>query len=378
MVAVREALPWSLVGLVAGMTAFVLLVPVHGAFFATLLKRITLAEMPSFGVMAIALAAILSYRLALHLHLSRALVVAASLLAFALALPRPMTFADPLDYLHRVGESGLFLAIIVGLVVVATCVYFRKHVASALAADAFAALFVVALAFALFDKHVSLGNGLIDALQPLGRLGDTYLALLVITLAETLLWTFGVHGPATLAAIVTPMYLTLQMQNTDAFGHHEPLPHIVVVSLFLFVFPGGAGATLPLAALLAMSKVERLRKIGRLTLFPAIFNINEPLVFGLPLVLNPFLAIPFTLVPIVLATISYVAMAHGMVAKPALYVPSSLPTFVSTYLATFDARAVALVAVNILIAALMYLPFVRAYEAHERTLAAQALSEASE
>lgn len=367
MVAVREALPWSLAGLAAGLVVFMALVPVHGPFLGSLVKRISLAELPAFGIMAVALAAILSYRLALHLHLSRPAVVAGSLLTFALALPRPISFMHPLGYLHLVGESGLFLAIIVALSVVGACSALRHAVRSELAADALAAGAVVLIAGALFDVHFSLGNELIGLLKPLGALGDTYVALIVITVVETLLWTFGIHGPATLAAIVTPVYLTLQLQNTDAFSHHQPLPHIVVVSLFLFVFPGGAGATLPLAVLLAFSKVDRLRKIGRLTVVPAVFNINEPLVFGLPLVLNPFLAIPFTLVPIVLATLTYFAMAHDLVARPALYFPSSIPTFASTYLATLDVRAIALVAVNIAVATIIYLPFVRAYEAHEST-----------
>lgn len=365
MVAVREALPWSLAGLAAGLLAFMALVPVHGPFFPSILRRISLAELPAFGVMAVALAAILSYRLALHLHLSRPAVVAGSLLTFVLALPRPLTVLDPLGYLHRVGESGLFLAIIVALAVVGLCSVLRRYVGSALVADVLAAGCAIAVAAGLFGAHISLGNELINALQPLGALGDTYVALIAITVVETLLWTFGIHGPATLAAIVTPVYLTLQLQNTEAFSHHHPLPHIVVVSLFLFIFPGGAGATLPLAVLLALSKVERLRKIGRLTVVPAIFNINEPLVFGLPLVLNPFLAVPFTLVPIVLASVTYVVIAHGWVARPALYVPSSLPSFVSTYLATLDVRAAALLAVNLAIATLIYLPFVRAYERHE-------------
>ena len=224
---------------------------------------------------------------------------------------------------------------------------------------------VVLLTTALFDAHLSLGNGLILALAPLSHLGDTYPALLIIVIAETALWTFGIHGPATLAAIVTPVYLALQQQNTAAFGAHAPLPHIVVVSLFLFIFPGGAGATLPLAALLAFSKVERLRKIGRLTVVPALFNMNEPLVFGLPIVFNPFLAVPFVIVPIVLATISYFSIAAGLVDRPALWMPSSLPTFASTYLATTDIRAVGLVCVNLLVATLIYIPFVRAYERHE-------------
>ena len=365
LVAVREALPWSLAGLAAGLLVCIALVPVHGPFLTSLLRRVSLAELPAFGVMAIALAAILSYRLALRLHLLRAPIVAGTLIAFVLALPQPFTPADPLGYLHLVGESGLFLAIIVALAAVSCALGLRRAGLQPWAADGGAAVLAVGAAAALLAMHVSLGNALIGALQPLGRLGDTYTALLVITIAETLLWTFGIHGPATLAAIVTPVYLALQQQNTAAFNHHQPLPHIVVVSLFLFVFPGGAGGTLPLAVLLCFSKVERLRKIGRLTVVPGIFNINDPLVFGLPLVLNPYLAIPFTLVPVILATLTYLAMAHGLVARPAIYLPSSIPTVVSTYLATADVRAVALAGVNIGIATLLYFPFVRAYERHE-------------
>lgn len=364
MVAVREALPWSLAGLAAGLLAFIVLVPVHGPFWGSLIKRISLAELPAFGIMAVALAAILSYRLAVHLRLWRPAVVAGSLVTFALALPRPIDFVHPFGYLHLVGESGLFLAIIVALSLVGICTALRRVIASAQLADTVAALAVVALAASLYYAHISIGNEVISLLKPLGALGDTYTALIIITVVETVLWTFGIHGPATLAAVVFPLYMTLQLQNTAAFGHHAPLPHIVVVSLFLFVFPGGAGATLPLAVMLAFSKVDRLRKVGRLTVVPAIFNINDPLVFGLPLVLNPFLAIPFTLVPVVLATITYLAVAHGFVARPAFYYPSSVPTFVSTYLSTLDVRAIALAAVNIAIAAIIYLPFFRAYERH--------------
>jgi len=84
----------------------------------------------------------------------------------------------------------------------------------------------------------------------------------------------------------------------------------------------------------------------------------------LPIVFNPFFVVPFVVVPILLATISYFAIAAGWVDRPALWVPSSLPTFASTYLATADVRAIGLVCVNLVVATLMYIPFVRAYEKH--------------
>ena len=95
----------------------------------------------------------------------------------------------------------------------------------------------------------------------------------------------------------------------------------MTVSLFLYVFPGGAGATLPLVLLLLRSKIKRVRTVAYASLVPAIFNANEPLMFGLPLVLNPVLAVPFVLVPCVLGVVSYAAVAEGLVARPALYIP---------------------------------------------------------
>jgi PTS system cellobiose-specific IIC component len=97
---------------------------------------------------------------------------------------------------------------------------------------------------------------------------------------------------------------------------------------------------------------------------PSLFNLNEPLLFAAPVVFNPHLVVPFVGVPVVLATVTYAAVATGLVARAAFYVPSSVPTFISTYVATQDLRAVGLAALNIVLATAMYYPFVRAYERH--------------
>lgn len=346
--AVRESLPWSFIGLVAALPVF----------FA-LTHRLAAAELPAFGVMGATLAIVLPYRLAMHLRLSRLTVVAASACAFVLALPAPFTPSDLIGYLRRAGETGLFLAILVSLSVAGGCWAARGR------SQAAASALVVAFFALLLFVHSPPANILESALRPLGALGDSYAALLVIAMLETVLWTVGIHGPATLAAIVTPVYLTLQLQNTAAYAHHRPLPHIVVVSLFLFVFPGGAGATLPLAALLLFARARRLRTIARATIVPAIFNINEPLLFGLPIVCNPYLVLPFVAVPLITASTTYAAVARGWVARPAWYIPSAVPSPIAVYLATLDWRAIVLVCANIVIAAAVYAPFARAYDRHE-------------
>ncbi|MBV9264159.1 MAG: PTS sugar transporter subunit IIC, partial [Candidatus Eremiobacteraeota bacterium] len=341
--AIRDALPWSFVGLLAAFAVFLLVdfrAPHPSA--APLGMRVASALLPSFAVMAAALVVILAVRLARAATFSAAAVLAGSVAAFVLSLPKVST-PDIAAYLRLIGPAGLFLAILACGVTAGWIWLVRRRVppsfadwiGAALAAATFAA--VAALGF-------SLPAAIVAAMHPIAQLGDTYVALAVIVLVETLLWTAGIHGPAMLAAIVTPVYLTMQLQNTHAYAAHAPLPYIVVVSLFLFVFPGGAGATLPLAALLAISRVPSLRRIGRATFVPSLFNFNEPLLFAAPVVLNPHLMVPFVVAPMLLATMTYAAVAFGLVARAAFYVPSSVPTFVSTYLATQDVRAVALVA----------------------------------
>jgi cellobiose-specific phosphotransferase system component IIC len=364
IVAVREALPWSFIGLAA---AFVLIFAVqlrsgavaHGV---PLGLRLAGALLPAFGIMAMTLVVVLPLRLAKATRYGAMPLLIGSIGGFALALPRPFG-PDPITYLRLLGASGLFIAILACGVTAAWTAPARRFLRPGVADYAGAALALGTFA-ALAALHFSLPAAIAAAMHPIARLGDTYLALIVIVAIETILWTAGIHGPAMLAAIVTPVYLTMQMQNTHAFIVHAPLPYIVVVSLFLFVFPGGAGATLPLAALLAISRVPRLRNVGRATFLPSLFNLNEPLLFAAPVVFNPHLVLPFVGAPLVLSTVTYLVIATGLVARPAFYIPSSVPTLISTYVATQDFRAIALAAFNIALATLIWYPFVRAYERH--------------
>jgi PTS system cellobiose-specific IIC component len=334
-------------------------------FFAggTFLQRLVAAELPAFAIMGAALAVILPYRLARHLRLSAVALVAATLAAFALSLPRPFDFAAPLVYLKAAGGVGLFLAMLLALAVAGASYAMRRFGRAAESAGAAAVVAVLACAVFLF--HYAPANGLMLLLHPLARLGDSYGALMVVVGLQTLLWAIGIHGPATLAAVITPLYLTLQAQNSEAFVRHAPLPHIVVSSFFLFTSPGGAGATLPVAFLLLFSRTARLRVLGRAAIAPSLININEPLLFGLPIVANPFLAVPFICVPLITATIAYFATAENLVARAYTYIPGALPSPVSAYLATLDWRAVVLVLLNVALATVLYFPFVRAYDRHE-------------
>lgn len=358
LLAIQRMLPWSFAGLAVGLAGFMIARP-----GGSLLERLYASFAPAFGVMSVVLLVLLTVELARRRGVPWPSALGIAAAAFVLSLPYRQA-GDLVGLARSLGSSGLFLAMIAAIVAVSVLRFARARL-GAVAGTAAGAAAVVGVAAVAYARGISLAAVLTTTLAPLGHLGDSLTALLVIVVVETALWAIGIHGPALLAAIVLPVYLGLQAQNTDALAHHLPLPHIVTVSLFLFVFPGGAGATLPLVILLLRSRVRRIRTVALAALVPALFNANEPLMFGLPLVFNTTLVVPFIVVPAVLCVVSYEAVAHGLVARPALYIPSSVPAFANVFLATKDWHACLLVLCNLAIGFAIYAPFVAAYERRE-------------
>ncbi len=364
LLAIRTALPISFAGLLVAVAGFMLFAP-----SGSLLERFQRAFLDGFGPMAALLVVALARELASRRRLPQVPFVLGAALAFALVVPHGGGF-HVRAFSRALGGSGLFLAMLIALLGIfleraGVALTRNVRLGSWLGAGA-----LVVCALLVLVAGFSPVAELARVLAPLGHMGDSLAALLAITFVETLLWTIGVHGPAVLAAIVLPVYLTLQAQNTEASRAGLALPHIVTVSTFLFVFPGGAGATLPVAVLLLRSRVARLRTVARAALVPAFFNVNEPLMFGLPLVLNPILAIPFVIAPLVLGSVTYYAMAYGLVSRPVNYAPSAWTTPVAVWFATGDWRAIVLAAFDVGLAFAIYAPFVAAYDRAEARRAA--------
>jgi PTS system cellobiose-specific IIC component len=316
-----------------------------------------------FGVMGLALAGFLSERLARTFRYNRVAAVALSLIAFYLSLPTDSR-AHPWLAIAQISSTSIFLGLIVAMLT-GEALRLARKVLSPIAGTAAAAVATVAVFGSLAAAGISLGGLLLPLIRPLVAVGDTLPGLLVVVTLQTLLWCAGVHGPAFLSAIVTPIYLHALDQNSQAYIHHQAPPHIVTIALATFFFPGGSGATLPLAFLLLRSPVARLRKLALASLLPSFANVNEPLIFGVPLVMNPTFALPFVGVPLLLATITYAAMSFGLVDRTVFWIPpvNLLPSLIGAWIITGrDWRAVVLVAVNIAVGAVLYAPFLRAFE----------------
>lgn len=163
-----------------------------------------------------------------------------------------------------------------------------------------------------------------------------------------------------------PVWLANSDQNRLAFEASETVPNIITNEFMnIFVWMGGGGSTLGLAIVLFFfTKSEQSKTLGRLVLPSGLFNINEPLIFGLPIVLNFKLLVPFILAPMAIAIVSYFAMSLGIVASPVgIVVPWTMPAVIAGYLATGGAISGALLqVVTLVMSIVIYYPFVRSLD----------------
>lgn len=193
---------------------------------------------------------------------------------------------------------------------------------------------------------------------------DSLIGVLVIVFFNRFLWFFGIHGASVVGAVARPLWLALIEQNALAAAagvSGTELPTIASEPFYQwFVWVGNFA--LPIL-LVFVCKSKYLRDLGKLGFVPSMFNINEPITFGMPLVLNMTLAIPYILMPMILACVSWAAMSFGWVNRVIITAPWTLPGPIGAVLATGgDWRAAVLSIVLLLLACLIYLPFVKVYD----------------
>lgn len=191
--------------------------------------------------------------------------------------------------------------------------------------------------------------------QPFMNLSQNPFSAIVYVLVIQVFWFFGLHGGNMLGAITDSIYLPAVAANAE--GAQNVFTKVFFDS---FVHIGGAGATLAIViVILIASKRKDWREITKIAGGASVFQINEPVMFGIPVVLNPILIIPFLIVPVVLTTIAYFATVTGLVAYTNVVVPWVTPVGLSGFLATSgDWRAIVLALVNLAIACGIYYPFI--------------------
>ncbi|EOO35913.1 MULTISPECIES: PTS sugar transporter subunit IIC [Bacillus] len=201
---------------------------------------------------------------------------------------------------------------------------------------------------------------------PLVKAGDSYFGVIIPVFLITFFWSFGIHGVSVVGTVARPLWDVYLGKNGEAVASGAShFPFIAPEPFYQwFIWIGGSGATLGLVlAMIVFGRSKYSKALSRTCIVPGIFNINEPVIFGLPIVLNPILIIPFVITPLVTATIAYAATAMGFVTPTHIMPPWTLPAPIGAYLATGgDWRAIVLVFINITISFLIYLPFFKMYD----------------
>ncbi|NLL32650.1 MAG: PTS sugar transporter subunit IIC, partial [Enterococcus cecorum] len=198
---------------------------------------------------------------------------------------------------------------------------------------------------------------------PLTGLGSSLPATLIALFFVQFLWFFGLHGQIIVNSVMDPIWNTLMLDNLEAYKAGKELLHIITKP-FMEVFTvglGGSGMTLAVVILMAfVLKKKQYQDVGRLALAPGIFNVNEPVIFGLPIVLNPTILIPWVIAPLIVTTLNYLVMAAGIVPAPTgVSVPWTVPIFFSGMLATNSVLGGVLQIVDFFIVAIVWYPFLR-------------------
>lgn len=349
-----------------------------------------IANNATLGILAILLAFTLSYNLAKSYSqdgLSEAVIgvaCMATLLPQAITLvPNGASEAITLSGVisnSNISSSGLFLAIIGGIlgtelfirlsrneklkiklpesVPYGVAKSFNVMIPSIITITLFATLvFIINLV-----SNESIPDLITKVIQaPLQNLVQTSLGMIVITTISNLLWAFGIHGSSILSPITSPTFLAAMQENMDAYSAGIEIPHIVTEQFInSYSLLGGGGCIIALIiAIFISSKREEYKQIAKLGTLPSIFNISEPVMFGLPVVLNPIFILPVVLVPAINLIIAYYATSIGLVEKTVAMVPWTTPPVLSAFLATGgDWKAGVLSFLLLVLSVLIYIPFV--------------------
>lgn len=326
----------------------------------------------TLSIIAFYVVLVLPYQYGQMLEINPITSTVVTMMSFLILTPTELYTNIPMQWL---GYAGLFGALLVSWMVPRFIKFLLKHKVyihmpegvPKLVEDSFASLvpavlvLLVSVVIAQLIGLTSFGNFhqiIYTVIQtPLQSFGLSLPAYLVMQIVCTLLMFCGIHGN-TVFSLFTPLTMAAGAENLAALAAGQSLPNIITSSFSIFCQPGGIGCTFGLAFLLAfVAKSKRLKTLGRMCIIPAIFGINEPLIFGIPILLNPLLFIPYVLNPIITTCLSYFSIAIGIVPRlSGVEVNWTMPQFVSGFIAQ-GWQAVVLQVVLVAVTTLVWFPF---------------------
>lgn len=284
----------------------------------------------------------------------------------------------------NIGTTGIFAGVIIGLL--STELFLRISAIKRLqislgenvppaVSNSFTALIPTILTLSLFALSAALLTNylhtdlihLITTLiqQPLRLINTSLPGTIFIYSFGNFLFTLGIHQAVVNSVILEPFLLINTNENMLAFANGEPIPHIIN-NIFVPTFGmiGGTGSTISLLiAIFIFSRQKAANQVAHLAITPGLFNINEPVIFGLPIVFNLPLMIPFVLLPAIGIYFAWVCTSLGLISRCVVMIPWTTPPILSAWLATAgDWRAVVVQLIIIVFGVFFYLPFLKVAE----------------
>ena len=377
---------------------------INNVFFPLFLKGTSLANFQTFGnlivngtlnIAGLIIAPVVGYCLARNRNYKNALGAAIVSLAGLIvvmpvtlqALPingkKDVDISGFLSY-SNIGVTGMFAGIIIGLIAAELFIKLSKiekikinlgeNVPPAVSESfltliptiAVISLLAIISAILFVGFHTDLIKLITTLIQePLRRVNTSLPGFLLIYSVGNLLFGFGIHQAVINGTLLDPVLLINTNKNMQAFAAGDHVPYIIT-SVFrdTFGMMGGTGSTICLlVATFLFSRVKASREVTKLSIVPGIFNINEPVIYGYPIVFNIPLLIPFVLTPIISLLIAYYATVLGLMNKTVVLVPWTTPPLINGFLATGgDWRAVVVRLLSFIIGVLFYIPFMKISE----------------
>lgn len=260
-----------------------------------------------------------------------------SLVSFLLLSPVVENAEERTSFLNTsyLGAKGVFVAIFVSLITIQLMRFFvkknftikmpegvpemvTKSFSSLIPAVVIATFFgIIKLLFSL-TSYKTATDFIYTLLQiPLQSLTGSLPTFLLLILIANILWFFGIHGSMTVLPILMPIFLGYLADNSAAVAAGEAVPHVINFGLYDLACLGGSGATIGLVTnMFFFSKSKRYKAFSKIVFPSGLFGVNEPVVFGMPVMLNVMLLIPFLLTPLVVTALGYALISLGIITAP--------------------------------------------------------------
>lgn len=279
------------------------------------------------------------------------------------------------------GANGIFCAILIGLISVRITKFAIDHkwmirmpdVVPEGILNSFNSIIPSGLNILFWYGLANIISGFTNGSMTLGTLITTVIAtplsylvsplgMIVIVTVFCLSWFFGIHGGSVVFTAIMPIYIGAYATNAELASAGQPLVFHPIFLYGCLTILGGSGNTLPLCIMGLKSKSKQINAVAKASFVPGLFNINEPAIFGFPIMYNPILLIPFVLNSLVVMLFMYIAYTFEWMSYPSVLIMTTLPVGIQQFMSTLDWRNVVFVLLMFPIVFAIWFPFFKVYE----------------